>query len=214
MPVAAAVGEIYQLRLVGNIEGQQTNNILHFTCVGATADVLTSLVQAFVTCFTENLLPVLASGFTFDEVRWKKVSPALGPEFVSVATGTTAGGGSAAALPSYCSAVVSIRTPQGGRSKRGRFYIPAIPEDQTVNSNLDPALPFYLGLAAFCVCMAGAFMHPDPAGGTDLWDIGVYSRKIGGAAFPYGAAGFTAANELQPHKELGTTRSRKVGRGI
>ena len=214
MPEIAAVGDMYQLRLVGSLEGQQTNNILNFTNVGAASDVLDSLVTTFIACFQDNLLPVMASGFTFESVHWKRTHPTLGPEFVEIPTGTVVGGGNAAALPSYCSAVISLRTSLGGPSHRGRMYVPAIPENQTTNSNLDPALPFYLGLVAFCVCMAGAFIHPDPAGGSDLWDVGVYSRLIGGSAFPYGTSGFTAVSQLQAHRELGTTRSRKVGHGV
>lgn len=213
MPVPSAINDMWQVRVIGRMEGQECNNILHFSCVGSSTDVETGLILKLIECFTTHLMPVLASTYSLQEVRWKKVSPVLGPEYSTIVGVGAAGGGTATALPSYCSAVVSIRTALGGRSKRGRMYIPGIPEDQTNGSYLDPGLPLYLGLVAFLACVAGEFFHPDPAGGSDLFDIGVYSRKIGGSAFPYGTSGFTAATALTPSSVLGTTRSRKVGRG-
>lgn len=213
MPEAAAVGSIWQIRLIGEIEGQETNNVFHFACVGASADVDLHLIQVFIQCFVTNILPVLTSGWTFREVRWKQVGPTLGNEFVSLPSGQTAGGGNAAHLPSYSSALFSIRGLLGGRSHRGRFFLPGIPEDQTTNSFLNQSTPMWAALIAFAVCLLTNFKNPDPAGGSDLFDIGVYSRKLGGSAFPYSMAGFTAANQIAPVALLATTRSRKVGRG-
>lgn len=93
------------------------------------------------------------------------------------------------------------------------MYVAGIPEDQTLNSSIDPAGDLWAALAAFAACVITNFVHPDPAGGTDLFDFGVYSRKIGGSTYPLGASGFTAVTQLNRVAELGTTRSRKVGRG-
>jgi hypothetical protein len=93
------------------------------------------------------------------------------------------------------------------------MYLAGIPEDQTTNSNINPGSAFWTALAAFVTCVIAEFVHPDPAGGTNLFDIGVYSRKIGGSTYPLGASGFEAITQLIPVAALGTTRSRKVGRG-
>jgi hypothetical protein len=213
MAVAAALNSLWEVRIQGRIEGQETDNVLHFKCVGASNDVDLHLIQVLLTCFITNLLPVLTSTWTLERVLWKQVAPTLGVEQISIPTGTTEGGGSAAALPSYCSALISKRTLTGGRSHRGRMYIAGIPEDQTTGSLLNTEGPFWAALLAFAVCVISNFVHPDPAGGADLFDLIVYSRKIGGSAFPYGLTGVTDVREFVPVQQIATTRSRKVGRG-
>jgi len=213
MPIAAAVNDLFEVRLQGKMEGQETDNVLHFKCVGASSDVELHLIVVLVTCFIENLLPVLTSSWSLEKVIWKKVAPALGVEQIYQTDMPAPGAGNAAALPSYCSAVISKRTLTGGRSHRGRMYIAGIPEDQTLNSAIDPASDLWAALAAFAACVLTNFFHADPAGGTDLFDLIVYSRKIGGSSFPYGLTGVTDVTQLTPVAQLGTTRSRKVGRG-
>lgn len=213
MPVAAAINSLWEVRLDGSIEGQKTENVLHFKCVGASADVSLHLILVIAACFIDNLLPVLSSAFSFDSITWKQVAPTLGVENVTIPPGAGAGGGNAAALPSYASAVISKRTLTGGRSHRGRMYIPGIPEDQTTGSKITNPSDLWAGIAAFIVCVLTNFKHPDPAGGTDLFDLVVYSRKLGGSSFPYGLTGVSDVDNLVPVQDLGTTRSRKLGRG-
>lgn len=213
MPFPAAINDLFQLRVKGTEESQETNNVMHFSCVGASADVELHLIVVLVTCFINHIIPVVSSQWQLRSVIWKRVGPTLGPEFEYVPPAAEIGAGNAAALPSFSSVVFSIHTAQGGRSKRGRFFIPGIPEAVTVNSRLDTTNAFWTAMLAFAACLATEFIHADPAGGTDLFDLGVYSRKLGGATFPYTAAGFTAATSIVPHDLIATTRSRKVGRG-
>lgn len=213
MPIAAAVNDLFEVRVVGSIEGQETDNVLHFKCVGASSDVELHLIVVFITCFIDNLLPVLTSTWSLTKVVWKKVSPTLGVEQIYTTSLPQAGAGSASALPAYVSAVISKRTLTGGKSHRGRMYIPGIPEDATTGSGINPGGAFWAALLAFCACVISNFVHPDPAGGTDLFDLIVYSRKIGGSHFPLGLTGASDVTQLTPVPQLGTTRSRKVGRG-
>lgn len=212
MPEVAAVNDMYQVRLVGRIEGQETNNVLHFVCVGADTDVATHLIVVLAQCFIDNLLPVLSSAWTFEKIVWKRVAPTLGPEITSIPVGAGAGGGAASALPSYASAVLSIRTILGGASRRGRMYMPGIPEAATLGSLLDTGHAFWAGLLGFAVCVIAHFVPGDPPG-APAWSMGVYSRKLGGSTFPYSNVGFTGMRSMTPVALLGTTRSRKLGRG-
>lgn len=214
MAIAAAVGSSWQVVIEGRMEGQLTANVMHFSCVGASADVDLHLIQVLLSCFITNLLPVLSSSWTLERVRWKQVAPAVGIEQISIPTGgPAAGGGNAAALPSFCSAVLSKRTLYAGRSGRGRMFIAGIPEGQVTNSAIDTGGALWAGLLAFALCVINEFVHPDPAGGSNLFDLMVYSRKIGGNAEPFGSSGFHAVRELVPVQQVATTRSRKVGRG-
>lgn len=213
MPVNAAVNDLYEVRIIGSMEGQETDNVLHFKCVGTTDDVELRLIVVLLSCFVTHLLPALTASWSLTAIKWKKVAPDLGIEHVYTTGLPGVGGGSAEALPSFVSAVISKRTPTGGRSHRGRMYIAGIPEDQTINSGIDPAGDLWAALAAFITCLATNFFHPDPAGGSNIWDLVVYSRKLGGATFPYGLTGVSSVDQLIRVAQLGTTRSRKVGRG-
>lgn len=214
MPQTAFQNDTYQVRVVGRIEGQETNNIFYFRCISGAgdSDVHLHLILVFLQCFIDHLLPVLSSAWNLERIVWKKVYPSLGPEIISVPTGSTQGGGAATALPSFCSAVVSIRTQFGGRSRRGRTYYAGIPENATVGSTLDPTGAFWTAILAFAACVIEKFVAGDPPG-TNAWAMMMYSRKLGGSTFPLGNAGFEAVTEYVPVSLLGTTRSRKVGRG-
>jgi len=142
------------------------------------------------------------------------VSPAVGleaewvPEPTDDVEGADAGGG----MPSFVSALISLKTTRPGRSGKGRIYIAGVPEEAATNSVLDNNAPLWAALAAFCACMISTFEPKDNAQPGD-YEWGVMSRKIGGAKPPFAAAGFAAVIEATPKRELATTRSRKVGRG-
>lgn len=212
MPETASVGDKFQVRVVGTTEGAETNNVMHFMAATAVDDVELRLIAALVACFVEHLLPVTSGSWALQKLVWKRVSPTLGIEHVFVPPEAGAGSGPAQALPSFCAAVVSIRTAEGGRSKRGRMYLPGIPENATANSVIDPTNGFWTELVAFVACVVTKFVLGDPpAANSFQWMV--YSRKIGGATFPYGANGFTAVTNAFPNQLIGSARSRKVGRG-
>jgi hypothetical protein len=195
------------------MENQETDNVLHFVEETATADVELHLILALVECFTTHLLPVTSSAWSLRDVIWKKVSPTLGPEMVTVPTGDLTADGNAAALPSFNSVVISKRTLEGGRSKRGRMFLPGIPEAATVNSQLDTTHAFWTAVLAFAACLATKFINIGEPLGSDQFALAVYSRTIGGSTLPYGASGFTKVSSLTVSQLIGSTRSRKVGRG-
>jgi hypothetical protein len=212
MPVTAVAGDAFQVRVVGRQEGQQTNNILHFVAATSIDDVDLRLILVLANCFITHLLPVMSSKWTLESFVWKKVRPTLGVEYISTPSGVGPGAGSANALPSYASCCISIRTAQGGRSHRGRMYLPGIPETATIDSQFDTSHAFWTALIAFCACLASGFIVGDPPG-ANSFQMEIYSRKIGGSSFPYGASGFTPVVSLTPDQIIATTRSRKLGRG-
>lgn len=211
-PVSAAVNDLFQVRVKGFQEGQETNNVMHFKCVAASSDVDLFLIQALIQCYLMHLMPAWSNQWTMDTVVWKRVFPALSPEFVSSATTGFTGALLTDSLPTFNAALVSIRTAEGGRSKRGRMFLAGIPESATLKSSFDLAGPTWAAILAFVACLVDKFIDNGELG-TDRFLLGVYSRKIGGSAFPYGAAGFTPAVSLTPVSLVATMRSRKVGRG-
>jgi hypothetical protein len=215
MPIAAALNSLWQVKMVGRQEGQETNNIWYFVCVGADSDVTVNLIQVLADCFITHMLPVLTSSWSLEKFVYQQVGPTLGPAYEHVPTGTLSGAGNAAGLPSTSAVVFSERGLRGGRSRRGRFFLCGVPEAATLNSKLDTSHAFWAASVAFAACVIAAFYHPDPAGGTSIYDIVVFSRKLGGNTFPpTGSDYIENIVEITPQQVLATMRSRKLGRGV
>lgn len=213
-PVSAATGETYQVRLVGRMEGQETNNILYFQLTGSgDADVELHLIQVLLTCFIDNIMPVVTTQWALEKLVWRQVSPALGLEHVTIPETPQIGQGDINALPSFNSALLSIRTTRPGRRGRGRMFLAGVPEGATTNSEFTVSQAFWLGLISFAACLVANFVHADPGVGTEEWSMMIYSPTIGGKTLPYAAQGFAPVTEINPVKQIATTRSRKVGRG-
>jgi hypothetical protein len=212
MPETASTGDKFQVRVVGSIEGQETNNVLHFMAATPIDDVELRLIKAIVACFVDHWMPAASAVWSLQRVVWKRVNPTLGVENIYIPPEVGAASGPSTSLPSFCSALVSIRTDQGGRSKRGRMYLAGIPEGATVGSAFDPSNAFWINLVAFVACVATKFILGDPPA-ANSFQLAVYSRKLGGSTFPYGNAGFTAVKSLAPVSVIATTRSRKLGHG-
>lgn len=213
---SAGLHALYQVRIDGRIENQQTKNVMHFMQYSTDGDndVETHLVLAILNCFITNLLPVMSSAWTLESATWKQLAPTLGNENQTVPAGILQGAGGADALPSYCSALLSIRTTLGGRSGKGRMFLPGIPENQTEGSLIDKDLAMWAALLAFAVCIIQTFgVKADPDPGQHAWAFGVFSRKLGGAAAPFNIAGFHPVTSIVPSALLATTRSRKIGHG-
>lgn len=210
--LGAAIGDIFQVRVKGFIEGQETNNVMHFKSVTVATDVESDLILMVINCFVTHLLPALSVNWHLDQVVWKRVSPTLSPEFITVPTGPATGTAIGDSLPTFNAALISIRTAEGGRSKRGRMFLAGLPESATLKSSFNLTGPEWAAILAFVACMIQIFIDSEPIG-AGIFRLGVYSRKIGGAAFPYGATGFTPAIQLSPVALIATMRSRKVGRG-
>jgi hypothetical protein len=211
-PVTAAVGDSYQVTIEGSQEGQRVANVLNFMAVTSIDDVELRLIAALAECFVTHMLPVLSSKYALEQIRWKQTRPVLGVEHITIPTGAGNGAGAATALPTLNAACISIRTNEGGRSKRGRMFLGGIPEDATIDSKFDTDGDFWAGLLAFAACFVTKFVAGDPPAANSFQGE-VYSRKIGGASFPYGVAGFTPIVSLTPDVVVATQRSRKLGRG-
>lgn len=212
MAVASQLNDLWQVRVKGFIEGQETNNVLHFLCKGNTSDVEVQLILKLITCFVTHLLPALANAWTLDQVLWKRVSPTLSPEFITVPESGNVGALTTDSLPTFNAALVSIRSAEGGRSKRGRMFLAGIPEAATIGSRFNLTGATWLAIVAFVNCVVTEFVTNAELG-SDQFHLGIYSRKIGGASFPYNLSGFTPAVNLNPVALVATMRSRKVGRG-
>jgi hypothetical protein len=211
-PVPAAAGSLWQVIVRGSQSGIFTENVLNFRAATAVDDWELRVILALIQCY-QILLPSQPGNFSQTDVLWKQTSPVLGVEHITTFAPPNVGTLDEDSLPSYCSVVVSIRTALGGRSHRGRMYLPAIAESQTGFNMIQAASPAWTNLLSFAACLATKFITIGDPPAANSAQLGVYSRKLGGSTFPYGAQGFTAAATITPEQLLGTTRSRKQGHG-
>jgi hypothetical protein len=123
------LNSVYKLTLIGRTpsQGQLINN-LYYQAEGVTIlDKQTDdLIEAFLLTGSGNVLAKYLACFAntvgFDRLEAREVTdPAL--EFGEANVTLTGTGGSGDVLPPQCSAVVSWRTGNIGRSFRGRSYI-------------------------------------------------------------------------------------------
>jgi len=213
MAIPVPQGSTVQVLIQGVIEGQQCQNVTYFRAQAADTDMLLHLLAEIGECFLA-LIPVLAPSYSLERIKGKIVSPAVGleSEWTPAPGDTVQGADAGGALPSFCSALISLKTDRPGRSGKGRMYIAGVPEESATSSILNTDAALWTGLLTFALCLLNKFKAKDvPVAGDYEW--GIMSRKIGGAKPPFLAQGFAPIIEVHPKRELATTRSRKVGRG-
>jgi len=201
-----------QVRIIGELHGQETVNVLNFATNTQPQDtdfnnMLVALAQAMKACVIETLLPAVTSDWTFRRVEAQLLHPSKTNPVIESGTNDNKGTLSATSV-SFQSSLVSIRSLFGGRSGAGRFFLPPPGEAEIALSEMDG--PTLVLLAAFLACVAGKFMS-DQA--TEQWRLGVLSRKLAGAQLANFDAGFHEAVGLTPHSTISCIRSRKKGHG-
>lgn len=210
--IAAAANEVWEVKTEGRIHGQQTLNVQHFKTPAGDSDVITHLLQVWLQCIVTSLLPGLSNQWTMDQVVGRRVAPTLGGDVFLEPTQLAVGGVTGDALPSFCSALFSIRTMTPGRSGRGRMFFPGLPEDAQRDSVIFANTATWAAILAFATCVVTNFIENEPVG-QDKWTIGVLSRKLGNPKPPYNVNQFSGATNFLPRNAIATTRSRKVGHG-
>lgn len=212
--IPANTGEVIQVVIRGKIEAQDCLNVIYFRANSPVQDILTMLLAKVAACIIQFLIPHLADTYTLERITGRVVSPALGPEtwWSPDADDLTQGALTSGGSTSFVSATIGIRALRGGPSGRGFMRIGGIPEAATANSFINPEHPLWAGLIAFCDCLLSQFhSNTDPQPAQLSW--GVMSRKIGGLKPPFLPAGFSGVFYAAPNRLLGSTNSRKVGRG-
>lgn len=222
MPTAAALGEIHEVVLKMRQESQTVLNVLYFRCDSAVDDMELRLLTALLTCLATILRPAAASTWQIVGAQGKQVFPALGPiyEVAPPDPDEIQGEAEGDALPSFCSIVVNIHTTRGGRSGRGKMYIPGIPEGATTGSAVQTTNPYWTVIINYLACVAASFIRTGSELGSNRIALGVLSRKLGGLGPdgkprkpPYLENQWARATRMIPNNLIKTTNSRKIGHG-
>lgn len=215
MATPAAAGEIHEVVLRMRQESQTVLNVLHFHCDTSVDDMETRLLLALLVCLTTVLRPVAASTWQVVGAQGKRVFPDVGPIYEQAPPDPDEIQGEAAgdALPSFCSIVVNIHTTRGGRSGRGRMFIPGIPEGASQGSAIPTTNPYWTAIINYLACVAGSFINSATDLDTNQISLGVLSRRLGNNKPPYLATQWARATKLIPNNLIKTTNSRKIGHG-
>lgn len=202
-----------RVRLMGKLHGQDCINVWHFSTTTEVNDnpardaLILQLLTAVLACITEQLLDCVTSEYTLIGLEGTEVFPTNGdPIFLGAPANTVGTRGPTSS--SVLATLVEIRTGQGGRSHRGRMFLPPAGEADSNVSLLDASI--ITSLTEFVACIAGKFIGQSA---TEPWRIGVYSRKLGTPANTQWSNGFTEASQLLPKNTIAVMGSRKVGRG-
>lgn len=207
-----AIGDVYRIAYVGTWNGQQVVNVFHFKMksnaepVSTAASYLTTYLYSIYKAYAQNTL-------TWNLVQGRKLTvPLEGLDYnlPTPQTGTQA----VPSNPMTHAVVVSLRTQYAGRRYRGRIYLPGLVStyisNGTVTTTQRNAMQTTWDDIIAAVGSTGA--------NSDL-QMGVFSRVIGevkdagGHVVSYNLSGFTPLTSALVRINLGSMRTRAIGRG-
>lgn len=212
MPAPWAGGA--QARIIGELHGQQTVNVLHFgtndaliTDNGTLDQILLQLAEAIRDCVVEFLLPAVTQDWRFIRTEAKRIFPSATDPIIATGVPENIGELGPTSV-SFASSLVTVRSGFNGRRGRGRMFLPPPGEPQIADSLVDG--PTLVLLAAFTACVATKFMGANP---TTPWHFGILSKKqlasVGGTF----DGAFVQASSINLNAAVAVMRSRRRGHG-
>jgi len=211
MPAPWSAGA--ECRIVGSLHGVETVNVWHFATNEVINDdpsldtLLQQLITAMSQCVRDFLLPAVTSDWRFVQCDARRIAPTFSDPVIGTGTPADVGELSPTSHSVSCS-LVSIRTGGGGKSGRGRKFLPPPGEAEIANSLINDAT--LLLIAAYLACVAEKFAG---ANATTFWRVGVLSTKklhaLGGSF----DNAFREATQLSPVANVHYLGSRQIGHG-
>jgi len=203
-------------RLKGEIHGQETVNVMHFatnSALGGGADValLVALAAAIMQCVETVLLPAVTQDWNVTSVETQYIGTVIPTSTTDPHVLGPTGAGIGALGPtsvSFAATLIQLRSGVKGRSGRGRWFLPPPGEAQVAQSTIDD--PTLTLMVQFLNCLLGKFKLP---GATEQFELGVYSRKLGGGNFTNFNNAFFPVQQLSVANKLAVISRRRVGHG-
>lgn len=201
------------LTLVQTLHSQTIQNGYHFTNRDSMSEAsLPDLMAQLISHFTLFILPSIKA-FASQEVVYRAMVASVliphdGPIFEQVLE-TSDGSQGYESLPSYCAAVITLRSGFGGKRNRGRSYYAGPVGELCSNSRLDP--DYLAVLQNIGNQLVNTFGY---LGGISPFTYAVYSRKGGDLESGKPTAiGIVPIRQAVARSILGTCRHRKIGIG-
>lgn len=202
-----------QARIIGEIHGQQTVNVMHFATNSAISDggaldvLLLQLAEAMLACVIDTLLPAVSVDWKVIKCDAKRISPVVSDPILATAPADSVGELGVSSV-SFTSSLLNLRTGGGGRRGRGRVFLPPAGEAQIANSAIDA--PTLALITEFALCVAGKFLG---SGATTDWRLGILSQKNLAAIGGTFDNSFREVTSLNPVADVAVMRSRRKGHG-
>lgn len=204
----AADQDVYQMIVRHSANGQSAYNVLWFRATG-TPTVETDLIGKYISGLNGFLWVGRSTELKFVSIVARRLIPSLGEDIVHVPASQSTGGAGTQMLPTQCCNVVNLISERAGRKGRGRIYVMAAGESETAQSVITSA--FQTIFNNWLTYLTTNFVTVASA---NRWNLGVFSRSIGGHKLPYNAAGFSPVRTLTLNPIIATLRTRKLGHGV
>lgn len=211
MPAPWARGA--EVRVVGQLHGQQCINVWHFATNTVVLDgqplddLLLALAQAMLECYVDTFLPAATNEFLLTQVEARSIAPALSDAVVATPAVAAVGQRGPSSV-SFTASLLNLRTGGGGRRGRGKKFLAPPGEADVTASFIDqPTLDL---LAAFILCVAGKFIG---AGHTEDWELGIYSKTNDNEAAGTFDNSFRVVTQITANPVVARMGSRKIGKG-
>lgn len=147
-----------QVTILQTLFGQEVVNVLHFFRSGGyDLDTLIDLASNVRDRWAIEILPFQSEDLSFDGVRARNLDVQDGFQFEVQSGVANSGGITSGSLPGNVAFVLTHRTANIGRSRRGRTYLAGLPENQVTGNALAApvASDFVTGFNALRTFMAG-----------------------------------------------------------
>lgn len=201
--------QLARVTIKARVLGQVCENVLNFG-TNALSPNWEQLGLDVIDCIRTTLAPHLAQEYSLDEVDVTPFYPLPLDPIVVLPVTAVSGENFSPSLPTTNAVVLSLFTGGGGRSGRGRMYVPGIEVAAVQGNDLkDIAIGYFV---AFLACMAGKFIISGDPPTTPEFVWGVFSRK--NFATEAHNLHFREIRSTKVQRILGTMRSRREGRGI
>lgn len=212
-----SANDTVQLSVVGNVSTQQHVHTLHFRqrpISGLGINNEQQLIDAWQAACNVTYLAMFRSfNNPIERLIARQVCgsvPLRAPIEETVTAGTQPGTKATTGddMPPWLATVYSVRTALQGKSRRGRFFIGGVSEDEQERGNLNAgAITRYQGYATALLAAFG------PAGTNADFRLVVHSRKL---ALPGVQCqdSSTETNGIILRLVLGSMKSRKAGSGL
>jgi len=221
MAMPGADNTVHEVVVHMRQQQQEVLNVWQFYNDTPVDDMELRLLRALMLCYIEVLIPASGSLLSIERVTGTQVGPTLGPMYeIGPEEGDVIiGGVSTDTLPTHDSLSVGIRCTRPGRHGLGRKQLPGVPEAATIGSTIITGGPYWAAVLAFIACVSEKFIHGTELSGPNTISLGVIAKSLkpldvnGKRKAPWPVDLFSHALKMKALPKVGTTNSRKVGRG-
>lgn len=132
-----AVGDLLELKVIGNLHGQLIVNVLHYiVSIDPAIDPALSLATQFDAVAIGPWLNAASLEYNYARVEARRLLPLPVQDPVIVSTGAAPGSDANDSLPASVAATITKRSGIAGRANRGRVFFAGVPINAAVQSQL------------------------------------------------------------------------------